>query len=696
MGRLHWRLVDHDTTGNPYVRRWMRLRRQRFRRQMGALRAKHLSEAADMSSNAPASAPSTVCRASDALDGLQVNGMAPVVLNNDVFMIIAQWIDRPDDLLAFKAATRLPLGNILFERIASRWRTRPEHLVEVGAPLYVVRRMYHMLGKHLSVDRLPMAARGGRLSVLHWILASPTDMQWAEYARDHRMHPTARFHVRSAGTEERGDEPWDEDGEGDDLYHLDRDLFLSRFNRDKTHWSADPVRHFKDALAEAARMGHVHVLRALLGNAHTIVPHSIVDQSLCDSLQREAVRRGQLSAVAFFHDIGRGKNKRLGSKEAYNCSCPLTLLDVIVECDSVEMLVWLYESGCSVSRIVREGVIRETALEKGATNIARWLVHTERNEKRKGWSVESLIKAAENDHADCIQVVHDLGACKCTLQVLLHAASAGSLGVIRWAATRAQVTLACPLLPVCDACKGDTIDAGTYGGGDDDSARPTKKGRKVAAPSRWHRVTMSALVRVVYPEPVPLDPGVWNTGAIAHAASAHGHADVVEWIYQHVRGAAHAIGIPCARAALSQGHASVVQALYLQNPTLFDAWDDALEMAARSESADVVEVLIRCGARYSRRVMLAAVETGSAAIVSCIALRFGADDLQWALDCLAAIPPAMGAIEWIAATYADICMANVYTIHWGSLTRTQNTNAQALPMLCQCQARCSPNSTMST
>lgn len=327
------------------------------------------------------------------------------------------------------------------------------------------------------------------------------------------------------------------------------------------------------------------------------------------------------------------------------CSCDANAHKQAIKGDALATMVWMRSpDGCAMCLDnLREQL--DTAVRSGSIKILRWLVA---NEPRAiaalstdsddllpaGGTLQvirctTINKAVARNYIDVIALLHETGIHPCTLEVLVTAAKGGSLDVLKWAAGEL------PDAPVpMHVHYGPHISAARC-------PRLSSDGQEtVAAVPAWGDL------RILF--------------ASLHATTT----DTFCWLIKQpdVR---RTITVPIVRNMLRATLYTKAIKLFEEGVVPIDTWDVLRAAVQGNVGKAGVASLIDMGARYSKHALCTAVRRSDRDIVALLCERFGATDLQAAID---AVPNGRFSVRGLCALQSIapslVCIRHVLSLRW--------------------------------
>lgn len=191
------------------------------------------------------------------------------------------------------------------------------------------------------------------------------------------------------------------------------------------------------AVGEAARLGHVDVLRHLTVSCPlTETPSSLLDEHIVI----EAARRGTLATVAYAHDRW-SQSRPLKSERP--CRCPKQIAEAALAAGQRDLLRWMRTVGCSafpcdmqsLTCAVADGndVLVEAITDALASDV--YLASADAIRPFSCWIEPRMLReAAVRGHVRALAIAHARGFAPFTAALLAAAAAEGHLDILRWAA----------------------------------------------------------------------------------------------------------------------------------------------------------------------------------------------------------------------------------------------------------------------
>lgn len=361
------------------------------------------------------------------------------------------------------------------------------------------------------------------------------------------------------------------------------------------------------AVGEAARLGHVDVLRYLTVSCPLAeMPSALLDEHVVI----EAARRGTLATVAYAHD--RWSQSR-SLKSEHPCRCSKQIAEVALAAGQRDLLRWMRTVGCaafpcdlpSLARAVGDGsdVLVDAITDALAPD--GYLVSADVIRQFDDWvDPRVLTEAARKGHVRALAIAHARGFAPFTPALLAAAAAGGRLDILRWAA-------------------GETVAS-------------------------------------VEPRFAPLERLPWDDPMVAWHAAGQREPDVnvLDWLAAHPETRRHFDAV-MARTLLVRDRPHVVIWMHDSGLVPVSSWN-SLEVAIQA-GIHRIEALIDRGAECSPRAMAAALvdcSDDSDRLIAILCRHYGYADLRVAVQFhVHAVNTA--AVRWVRDNVPDVSVEHI-------------------------------------
>lgn len=537
---------------------------------------------------------------------LQRKGLADMPA--EVVQMIVRCLDAPRDLGVFAiAASHLAIDPVAPQVARLVGFERASEVLARGAPLPAVIDLFAEWDEPVAIHMLGDAAEGGRLDVVEWVYARVSDGMRDTEARHpmrthHPMHcrrrtapHSNRFYSDSCSSDSDEDDAGEVDAANPTPAGTAQPMDLSSSS---SSWCSSYVlencpknKHadellWVDALARAARKRHLDVVGWIVdGPCYGGAPVFRV-RPFYHTVMIEAAARGHLDVLVALHRaVALGSGRR--------CQCPAEIGIAAVQADRPDVVAWLNSTECRGTPPLTPAAIGAAIVRGHRPRFIAWAA-------AQGYTADAacLVDLAQRDAVRTLALAHDTGLRACTPEAVRAAARAGSLNVLKWAAS-----------------------------GDDD-------GGSAAAP----RVGAA-----------------WRPTDVAMLAATNRRVDVIAWLRTRQDGQ-RALTVGVARAALAAG---CVDAASHIRP--FGTWD-ALEAAVASGNTETVRAVADAGGVCSPAAFVGAIRCGGSDVLAFLCDRYGVTFVEGALASLAGVPCAPACLDWLAThpATAHLCLAEAH------------------------------------
>ncbi|QBZ81308.1 hypothetical protein pclt_cds_721 [Pandoravirus celtis] len=204
---------------------------------------------------------------------------------------------------------------------------------------------------------------------------------------------------------------------------------------------ARAVPYLSQAVCEAARLGHVDMLRYLT----TACPLAQMPCALDVRVVVEAARQGTFATVMYAHDRWPYWQHSDRGGGTMPCCCPTAIGDAAVAGGQQAMLQWMRTVGCQAFPCTTEELAR--AVAEGNDRLVDAITSVIVTETHPSDPCDlmnaigtvqvdavTLMMATQQGHTRALAIAHARGFAPFTLEMLCIAAGEGHLDILRWAA----------------------------------------------------------------------------------------------------------------------------------------------------------------------------------------------------------------------------------------------------------------------